>query len=396
MPPALAEAPAQGLPDGLAGLPDWLRASLLGQPVSAWLAAVGLAVGLLLAVVLARRLVVRRFAALAARTATEADDLAVTLARRTHWWLLALPALYLGSTALAVPPRAAGVLRAAAIAGFTLQAAIWVGVGIDFWVARYRRRRLEVDAASTTTVTVLRFVAKLALWSLLLLVALDNLGVDVTALVAGLGVGGIAVALATQNILGDLFASLSIVIDKPFVIGDAIAVGDLQGTVETIGLKTTRLRAPTGEQLIFANGDLLQSRVKNLRRMTERRVVLTFGVAHGTPPERLEEVPALLRAAIEGRDQVRFERAHFKSFGPMSFDFELAYLLLTPDFDVYMDRQQEINLAILRGLAGRGIELAPSGRVQFLEAPKEGGRPARVPGFTAGAVEARSQADRDG
>jgi small-conductance mechanosensitive channel len=172
------------------------------------------------------------------------------------------------------------------------------------------------------------------------------------------------VALAVQNILGDIFASLSIVIDKPFVIGDQVAVGDLQGTVESIGLKTTRLRATTGEQLVFANGDLLKNRIRNLQRMSERRVTLVFGVAQSTPAEKLEEVPALVRAAVGGRDRVRFERAHLKGIGPASFDFEMVFLVTTAEVNVHMDRQQEILLALLRSLADRGIELAPSGKLQ--------------------------------
>src|SRR5262249_47725074 len=143
--------------------------------------------------------------------------------------------------------------------------------------------------------------------TLVVLLALDNMGINVTTLIAGLGIGGIAVALAAQTILGDLFASLSILTDKPFLIGDVIAVGEVKGTVEQVGLKTTLIRAETGEQVIIANGDLLKSRIRNLRRMYERRVVLTFGLHYKTTPEQIEQVPALIKRLVESHKRTRFE-----------------------------------------------------------------------------------------
>jgi len=190
------------------------------------------------------------------------------------------------------------------------------------------------------------------------LMALDNVGVNVTALITGLGVGGIAVALALQNVLGDLLASLSIVLDKPFVIGDAITVDTLTGTVESIGLKTTRLRSVSGEQLVISNGDLLKSRIHNWKRMAERRVVLAFGVSCGTPPGTVERIPGLVRALVEGQDLTRFDRAHFKGFGASSLDFEAVYWILSADYGLFMDRQQAIGLGLLRAFEREGIELA--------------------------------------
>jgi small-conductance mechanosensitive channel len=205
---------------------------------------------------------------------------------------------------------------------------------------------------------VLRFVGKLVLWAILVLAALDNLGINVTALVAGLGIGGVAVALALQNVLSDLFASLSIVFDKPFVIGDSISVNDLSGSVETIGLKTTRLRGAGGEQIVLANGELLKSRIHNWQRMSERRVVLAFGVPRDTPADVVAGVPERIRGIVEGLDQVRFERAHFKGFGESSLDFEAVYWILQPAYELFMDRQQAVNLALLKTLQEEGIGLA--------------------------------------
>ncbi|MDZ7632343.1 MAG: mechanosensitive ion channel family protein [Gemmatimonadaceae bacterium] len=196
------------------------------------------------------------------------------------------------------------------------------------------------------------------IWSAVLLVALSNLGVNITAFIASLGVGGVAVALATQNILGDLFSSLAIVLDKPFVIGDFIVVGDMAGTVEKVGLKTTRLKSLSGEQLIFSNADLLSSRVRNFKRMQERRILFKLGVTYQTPRAMLERIPVMLRAAVEAQSNVRFDRAHFLAFGDFSLDFEVVYFVLSADFNRYMDVQQLINFSIHEQFEAAGVEFA--------------------------------------
>jgi small-conductance mechanosensitive channel len=329
------------------------------------LIALGIAAGLFLLLTGVRELVVRRLGRRAKSTATTTaatgiDDLLATLGRRTWILVIAAVALCAGSLYVDLPGRAERLLRGAAELAVFLQIALWSSVAIDFWIAR-QRRRLDHDPTSVALAGVLRFAVKVALWALLLVVALDNLGINVTALITGLGVGGVAVALALQNVLGDLLASLSIVLDKPFGIGDAITVDALTGTVESIGLKTTRLRAVSGEQLIFANADLLKSRIHNWKRMAERRVVLAFGVPLTTPPAALAALPATLRALIEAQDLVRFDRAHFKGFGSSAggatLDFEAVYWLLTADYGLYMDRQQAIHLGLLAALAEAGISL---------------------------------------
>jgi small-conductance mechanosensitive channel len=201
-------------------------------------------------------------------------------------------------------------------------------------------------------------LGRLALWSTVALLVLANLGIDVTAMVAGLGIGGIAVALAAQNILGDLFASASIVLDKPFVIGDFIIVGEDMGTVEHIGLKTTRVRSLSGEQLVFANNDLLKSRIRNFKRMNERRAAFGIGVTYQTPAEKLAAIPAMLREAVEAQSPTRFDRAHFKQYGDSALLFEVVYYVLSPDYNLYMDIQQAINLAVFRRFAEEQIEFA--------------------------------------
>lgn len=335
----------------------WLERTFLGHDLREWAAAAGIALLAFLAAALVRRVLVRRGGGLAAKTATGIDDFVVRLAARTRLFLVLFPALYLGSLALGPGATGGNVLRTLAVLAVLAQLAIWAADAIDFWVA-VRRRRLGADAASATTVAVLNFLGKLVLWFVLLLLALENLGVDVTALVAGLGVGGIAVALAMQNILGDLFSSLSIVLDKPFAIGDNISVGDFTGRVETIGLKTTRLRSLSGEQLVFPNGDLLQSRIRNFQRMSERRTVVVFGVALDTPAGRLEAIPARLREIVLALPDLRFDRAHLRALTTAAVEIELVYFVQSADQTVAMDRQQAVLLALLRFLEESGIRLA--------------------------------------
>jgi small-conductance mechanosensitive channel len=361
-------------------VPDWLVAPLSAETLRAWLVAAAVAFLLLVVVALAKRLLVIRGARTAAETANEIDDFLVDAARRTRWVLLLFPALYLGALVPELSAKTLATLRTLAVLGLLVQAALWGLGAIDFWISRTRRRRLAVDAATATAIGAFGFIGKLFLFALLLLLALDNLGVDVTALVAGLGVGGIAIALAVQNILGDLLASLSIVMDKPFVIGDTIHVGEHVGTVESIGLKTTRLRSIAGEQLIFANGDLLQSRIRNYKRMSDRRGVLVFGVTYQTPAATLREIPGIVRRAVEAEDLTRFDRCHLRGFADSALEFEAIYFVLSPDMGTFMDRQQAILLAVFEEFERRGIDLAYPTRTVWLEgsaaAPPAERRPA--------------------
>jgi small-conductance mechanosensitive channel len=299
-----------------------------------------------------------RLKRIADATATGWDDGIADTLEATKGWFLLLVAIYAGSLVLELPPRARNVAQTAAVLALLIQVALWGSKLLKFSIERYMQRRRESDPALATTVSALSFIGNLVLWSVVALLALDNMGIDVTALVAGLGVGGIAVALAAQNILGDLFSSLSIVLDKPFVLGDFIIVGDQAGTVEKVGLKTTRVRALSGEQLVFANTDLLQSRIRNFKRMQERRVVFAIGVIYETPQAKLAQIPHLIRRIVEAEQNVRFDRSHFKEFGNFSLNFETVYYVLVPDYNVYMDVQQAINLALFEAFAAEGIEFA--------------------------------------
>lgn len=301
---------------------------IYGNTLRSWSVAVGAALGVWLVLWAARRVVGARLAALATRTRMAADDLVVALVRGTRNWFLILLAMRAGSEALVLGAGPARLLRLVTVAGVVMQGALWGNLLIKHMLQRRLQREGTSDSVSAGTMGAIAFVARLVLWSFLVLLGLDNLGVDITALVAGLGVGGVAVALAVQNILGDLFASLSIVFDKPFEPGDFIIVGELMGTVEHVGLKTTRVRSLHGEQIIFSNADLLGSRIRNFKRMAERRVVFSLGVTYDTARPKLAIIPELVRAAVEMQPAVRFDRAHFKSFGAFSLDFEVVFYVL--------------------------------------------------------------------
>jgi small-conductance mechanosensitive channel len=326
--------------------------------VQQWIWAAGVALAVMVGVWALRRIVIARLAAVTRGMETPWAPSVAAMLTATRTLLLWPLAFYAASMTLQLPPRIERVVSAVTVISLLLQAALWGNALIAETLRRYVKSKAAEDAAAATSVSVLGFMSRLMLWAVVALLALSNLGVDITALVAGLGIGGIAVALAAQNILGDLFASLSIVLDKPFVIGDFIIVGDLVGTVEHIGMKTTQVRALSGELIIFANADLLGSRIRNFKRMFERRVVFGLGVTYQTRAEQLARIPAILREVVEARPNVRFDRAHFKDYGDFSLNFEIVYYVLDPDYNKYMDTQQAINLEVYRRFAAEGIEFA--------------------------------------
>lgn len=335
--------------------------------ISDWGMAVAIALVVYIVMRFGKAIVQRRLSRLVSQTVTEWDDMALALLERIHGWFLLVLSVYVGLRTLFFPETVSALLTKGIFLTFLFQAALIGSHTITFLINRYRRLKIESNAAAVTTLTSVGFVLQLLLWLILLLVTLDNFGVNVTTLIAGLGISGIAVALAVQNVLGDLFASFSIVFDKPFVIGDFIVVDDYPGTVEYVGLKTTRIRSLSGEQLIFANGDLLQSRIRNFKRMQERRVVFSIGVLYQTTYEQLTEIPGIIRASIERHGQVRFDRAHFKEYGAFALNFEVVYWIEHPDYTLYMDIQQAVNLSIFEKFADRGIRFAYPTQTLFIE-----------------------------
>jgi small-conductance mechanosensitive channel len=252
---------------------------------------------------------------------------------------------------------------------------VWWQVG--HWLSALVRHLIEVrrgreygGAEGAASLNILRFVAVLIVWILAVLMLLTNLGIKVGPLIAGLGIGGVAIALAVQNVLGDLFASLSIALDKPFRVGDFLAIGDDRGTVEQIGIKSTRLRSVTGEQIVMSNGDVLKSRLRNYGLMPERRAELQLRIAYETPREKVAELPKIIEAAIRAENKVRFERAHFARYGDYAFIFEAVYYVQDSELQAFMDAQQSINLRLLDEFSRRGVTLAyPTSRSMAIQPP---------------------------
>jgi len=336
----------------------YLDTLILGNPLRSWLIAAVTGIIVFAGLRIVRSLIVRQLRNLAASTATDLDTIAVDVLERTRVFFLLFLSLYAALQVVVLSPAAERAAHVIAVVVIVVQVGFWGNALISALISRRSRALLEEDAAGATTVTALGFLARLGLWWVLLLVGLSNLDIDITAFIAGFGIGGIAVALAVQNVLGDLFASLSIVLDKPFVLGDFIIVGELLGTVEHIGLKTTRLRSLSGEQLVFSNSDLLNSRIRNFKRMYHRRVVFSFGVTYQTPYEKAAAIGEMIREIVEAQEQTRFDRAHFKEYGDYALVYEVVYHVLDPDFNIHMDIQQAINLEIFRHFEAEGIRFA--------------------------------------
>ena len=343
-------------------LTKWWEGEILGSPTWAWVAAGTVAVLLFLLLITVRSVMVSRLRGPAERSPGGALAVGFRFARTTSVLVLLVVAVEAGLQQLALSPKVAHTLRVVLAVALGLQAIVWgrqlVEVIIERVLAQKHGPDGKPDATVLSALTPIRFISMLVIASVVALIVLDNAGVNVTALVAGLGIGGLAVALAAQKILGDLFGAVTIVLDKPFVVGDFIVAGDQKGTVESIGMKTTRIRALSGEQLVFPNADLLASRIQNFQRMQERRISFGFGVTYDTPIEKLRRTDDIVKSAIERHPQARFDRCHFKTFGASSLDFECVYYVLSAEFSVYMDIQQAVNLEVLESLRREGVQFA--------------------------------------
>jgi small-conductance mechanosensitive channel len=331
---------------------------VLNNALRNWLIALVCTIAAYLSARLAKAMLTRYLSRKASAQASTWKDILSNVLDQLHPLYLLVAALAVGAGFLKLPKTSERVIAQLFLLASLLQIGLLATRAIRAWFEHYRREKVAKYAEAVTTLSSVSFLLRILLWVLLFLVALDNFGINVTTLIAGLGIGGIAVALAVQNILGDVFASFSIVLDKPFVIGDFIAVDAHMGTVEYIGLKTTRIRSLSGEELIFANDDLLRSRIRNFKRMFERRVAFVISVRYETPLEKIEKIPGILQEIVETQSPVRFESSFLKELGATSLNFEGVYWVLKPDANLYMDIHQAINLAILKRFAQEGIVLA--------------------------------------
>ncbi|EZQ19901.1 mechanosensitive ion channel protein MscS [Halopseudomonas bauzanensis] len=286
------------------------------------------------------------------------------LLRSTSKLLIFAFALMIGLKTVELAPRWESAMSHGWFIALAFQIALWLDHAVKLWTDSLTR---DGKARNPVTTTLLGIIMRIVIWTMMLLSILANLGVDITAMIASLGVGGIAIALAVQTLLSDMFASMSIGIDKPFEIGDFVVFGEVAGTIEHIGLKTTRIRALSGEQIVIANADLLSQIVHNYKRMNTRRIVFTFGVSYHTPANQVREVGAQIKRIIDSTEKTKFDRAHFFAFNESQLTFEVVHIVQTADYNQYMDIQQEINLQLLQALRDMDVEFAfPIRRVEFI------------------------------
>ena len=304
-----------------------------------------------------------------------AELLKATLARTSNFAVF-VTALLIGLTVLHLDATWDERLRHLWFIALGAQLALYLDRAVSVVARRYFRRHNELpDAPSTVAHTLVIWALKTMLWVMFGLAMLSNLGINVSAFVASLGIGGIAVALAVQNILGDLFASLSIAVDKPFEVGDAINVAGFSGSVEHVGLKTTRIRADSGEQIVIGNAELLKQTVRNFKRMSTRRVQFSLMVDPATPAGLARQLPDRLGAIIAGKPQVRLDRVHLKRVGQDALEFELVYFVQTADYAVFMNTQQAVLFEAMEMFAALGVSSGPSAQHVLLERAA----PAQVP-----------------
>ncbi len=347
---------------------DW-ELLLLGNEPMRWLIAAGVATATFFTLQLLRRFVGTRLRRFAARTATEIDDTLSGLVDRTNSWALFALALIVGSRSLSLPDRVhQATLRVAGIL-LIIQVAIWASFALQDLVLRAVRRREKEGELPRSVTTLIAVGGSILVWSTAFLIAVETLGYDATALVTGLGIGGVAIGLALQGILKDLFGFLAIVLDRPFAVDDTIAIGDLVGKVERIGIKTTRLRALSGEEMVFGNHDLLSSRVRNFHDVEQRRIVIRLGVVYDTPPGTLAQIPSWVQEAVESVDSTEFQRCFLVGLAESSIEFELVLTVETSDYNFFLATQQGSILAILRRFEQEGVDLAFPTRTLVMNSP---------------------------
>lgn len=345
---------------GLESLGWVLAAEFAGNTTEQYLLALAILIGVLLALIVVKRSVIGFLKRLAAKTQNKYDDLVIGVFESIKYPVFLITGLYVALNFLAVPQIVLDGSYYLLLIALLYYAIKILQVFVDFFAKIYKQTCAggrSCEGPSRAVDYVARF-AKLSLWLVGVLVLLSNMGFDITAMVAGLGIGGIAIALALQAVLQDVFCFFSIQFDKPFEEGDFLIIGDDLGTVEKIGLRSTRIKTLQGEELIVRNEDLTNTRIHNFKKMKERRIQFGFGVEYKTPSSKLEKIPGIVEKIISGIGKARFDRAHFKNFGDFDLKYEVAYYLDSGDYNEYMDAQQKINLDLKKSFEKEGIEFA--------------------------------------
>lgn len=345
---------------------DFMQIIFWNNPLSDWLIALGIFFASWLALIIFKAFIVSRLKKLSQKTKTQIDDMAIDALDSVNTRFYILISAYAGMQFLVLSNRimqCAYYIFLIVVVYYAIKFACRL---IDFGADAIIEKRKEAQEAFGI-ISFMSGLFKVILWFGAIVLLLSNLGYNVTSLIAGLGIGGIAVALALQNILGDLFSSLAIFLDKPFKVGDFIVMGEHTGTVKKIGIKTTRLQALQGEEIVVPNNELTNSKVQNFGVMQKRRAVFTVGVAYSTPKEKLEKIPQMIREIIEDLKRTEVDRIHFKSFGDSSLVFEIVFYVNSGAYADYMDVQQAINLGIVKTFEKEKIEIAFPTRTVYLK-----------------------------
>jgi len=334
-----------------------LEQTFLSNSIMDYLIAIGIFIICVIAIKIFRTRFLKHLKRWAERTSTTLDDFLIEITKSILLPLAYFGAFYASINTLTLNSLLEKSINIIGIAVVTLFAVRFTILFINYGFSIYLAKRGKEETLQRSLDGILR-VVKVIIWGIAIIFFLDNLGFKVSTVLAGLGIGGIAVALAAQAVLKDLFSYFSILFDRPFEVGDFIIVDDFLGTIEHIGIKSTRVRSLGGEQLVFSNTDLTDSRVRNYKRMGQRRVIFKLGVIYQTTTKQVKEIPALIKNVINNVNDTKFDRAHFSSYGDFSLVFEIVYYVLSRDYNKYMDIQQEINFAIKEEFEKRGIEFA--------------------------------------
>lgn len=345
---------------------EFLSTRYFGNPVSDYLYAAVVFGVTLAALYLLRRVVLARLRELAKRTATDLDDLLIDLVYAIKAPEYHLLALYAAVRYLELPPALHKVLFAVILVVVSVRAVSLAQRLLDYWLEKFAADRYTDQAVRETVLKSARVVFKTLLWVAAVIFILSNLGVNVSAALAGLGIGGVAVALAAQAILGDLFNFFVILLDKPFKIGDFVILDDMMGTIEHIGLKSTRVRSLGGELIIISNSRMLTGGLRNYKAMNQRRVVFKTGVTYQTPITKLRRVPELIKEAVSSVPETKFDRSNLQAYGAYSIDFETVYYVTVADYNVYAADHEAVLLKIGEAFAREGIEFAYPTQTLFI------------------------------
>lgn len=336
---------------------EYINQSILNNTVYTWLVALGTLTICIAGIALLRHIIIFRLKKWSVKTKNTIDDMLIGIVEKQVIPLLYIGSLYLSFNDLTFPDSISRVIKVALLFATTYFILGIITSLIKQFIYSFIRKEENSDSKEKQARGLIRIINWL-IWIIGIIFLIDNLGYKVTTLIAGLGIGGIAIALAAQAVLGDLFSYFVIFFDRPFEIGDFIVVEDKMGTVEYIGVKTTRIRTLGGEQLVCSNTYLTNARVHNYKRMEERRVVFKIGVTYQTSHEQLRRIPQIVKDIIDSKEHIKFDRGHFAGMGDFSLNFEFVYYVDNPDFNSYMDHQQSVLLDIIKSFEDNKIEFA--------------------------------------